>query len=153
MLRRMFSGFLLLSFFLVVGGAAQGPSDKPVWTMEFIKVKPGMFGFALGYLDDNWIRVCDVAKRQGAILSYSRIAEKGDEKSDGNIVLLTEYKNQAAYDAREALFDSIRNRLPNNTSGIVRPSRQEDLYETLGTRVFQDYSEMSNGKLRPLAAD
>jgi hypothetical protein len=22
--------------------------DKPMWTMEFIKVKPGMFGLALG---------------------------------------------------------------------------------------------------------
>src|SRR6516225_10735600 len=152
MLRRMFSGLFLLSLLMAVGGEAQSPLDKPVWTMEFIKVKPGMFGFTLGYLDDNWIRVCDVAKRQGAILSYSRIAEKGDPKSDGSIVLLTEYKNQAAYDAREALFDSIRKKLPNNTSGIVRPSRQEDLYETLGTRVFQDYSEISTGKLRPLAA-
>lgn len=156
MLRRMFSGLFLFSLFLlflVVGGGAQAPSDKPVWTMEFIKVKPGMFGFTLGYLDDNWIRVRDVAKRQGAILSYNRIAEKGEQQTDGNIVLLTEYKNQAAYDAREALFDSIRKKLPNNASGIVRPSRQEDLYESLGTRVFQDYSEMSNGRLRPLAAD
>ena len=153
MLRRMFSGFLVFSLFLVVAGEAQGPSDEAVWTMELIKVKPGMFGFTLGYLDDNWIRVRDVAKRQGAILSYSRIAEKGNQESDGNIVLLTEYKNQAAYDAREALFDSIRKKLPNDTSGIVRPSRQEDLYETLGTRVFQDYSEISNGRLRPLAAD
>ena len=121
--------------------------------MEFVKAKPGMFGMTLGYLDDNWIRVRDVAKRQGAILSYSRIAEKGNEESDGNIVLLTEYRNQTAYEAREALFDSIRKKLPNNTSGILRPSRQEDLYETLGTRVFQDYSEMSNERLRPLAAD
>lgn len=153
MLRRLFSSFLLFSLFLAAGGRAQGPADSPVWTMEFVKAKPGMFGMTLGYLDDNWIRVRDVAKRQGAILSYSRIAEKGNEESDGNIVLLTEYRNQTAYETREALFDSIRKKLPNNTSGILRPSRQEDLYETLGTRVFQDYSEMSNERLRPLAAD
>ena len=153
MLRRMFSGSLLFYLFLVASGGAQGPVDKPVWTMEFVKVKPGMFGVTLGYLDDNWMRVREAAKRQGSVLSYSRIAEKGNEESDGNIVLLTEYKNQASYDAREALFDSIRKKLPNNTSGIVRPSRQEDLYEILGTRVFQDYSEMSDEKLRPLAAD
>jgi len=90
MLRRMFSGLFLLSLLMAVGGEAQSPSDKPVWTMEFIKVKPGMFGFTLGFLDDNWMRVRDVAKRQGAVLSYSRIAEKGNRESDGNIVLLTE---------------------------------------------------------------
>ena len=153
MLRRMFSGLFLLSLLMAVGGEAQSPLDKPVWTMEFIKVKPGMFGFTLGYLDDKWIRVRDVAKRQGAVLSYSRIAEKGNRESDGNIVLLTEYKNQAAYDGREALFDSIQKQLPDNTAGVVRPSHQDDLYESIGTRVFQDYSETSNGRLRPLAAD
>ena len=153
MLRRMVSGLFLLSLLMAVGGEAQSPSDKPVWTMEFIKVKPGMFGFTLGYLDDNWMRIRDIAKRQGAILSYKRIAEKGDRESDGNIVLLTEYKSQAAYDGREALFDSIRKQLPEDTSGVVRPSRQEDLYESIGTRVFQDYSETSKGRLRPLAAD
>ena len=152
MLRRMLAGLFLFSL-LMVGGEAQSPSDKPVWTMEFIKVKPGMFGFTLGYLDDNWMRVRDVAKRQGAILSYNRIAEKGNREGDGNIVLLTEYKNQTAYDGREVLFDSIRKQLPDNTGGVVRPSRQEDLYESIGTRVFQDYSEMSDGRLRPLAAD
>lgn len=153
MLRRMFSGLFLLSVLMAVGGEAQSPSDKPVWTMEFIKVKPGMFGLTLGYLDDNWMRVRDVAKRQGAVLSYSRIAEKGNRESDGNIVLLTEYKNQAAYDGSEALFDSIRKQLPDNTAGVVRPSHQDALYESIGTRVFQDYSETSNGRLRPLAAD
>jgi len=152
MLQRAFVGFLLFSQFLV-GGGAQSPSDKPVWTMEFIRVKPAMFGFTLGYLDDNWMRVRDIAKREGAILSYNRIAEKVNEGSDGNIVLLTEYRNQAAYDARETLFDSIRKQLANDTAGVIRPSRQEDLYETIGTRVFQDYSEVSNGRLRPLAAD
>jgi hypothetical protein len=150
---RIFSMLLVFALF-ALGGGAQSPSDRPVWTMEFVKVKSGMFGLTLGYLDDNWMRVRDVAKHQGAVLSFSRIAEKGNRESDGTIVLLTEYKNQAACDAREALFDSIRKQLPNNTSGVVRPARQEDLYETISTRVLQDYSEMSTeGRFRRLAAD
>jgi len=103
-------------------------------------VKPDMFGFTLGYLDDNWMRVHEEAKRQGSVLSYHRIAEQGSRESDRNIVLLTEYKNQATCDARETLFSSIRKQLPNNTSGLLRPPQQEDLYEILSTRVFQDYS-------------
>jgi hypothetical protein len=89
---------------------AQNPlrSEKPVWTMEFIKVKPGMFGLALGFLDDDWMRVREEAKHRGAVLSYHRIGEQAGAQSDGNIVLLTECKNQATYDGSEKLFESIR---------------------------------------------
>jgi hypothetical protein len=152
---RIFAGVFLVSLLTVGGGGAQSPahSEKPVWTMEFIKVKPGMFGLTLGYLDDNWMRVCEEAKHQGAILNYHRIAGQGGQESDGNIVLLTEYKDQTAYDAREKLFESIRKQLPRNTSGVVRPHKQEDLYDTVSTRVFQDYSDMDNPRLRLLAAN
>lgn len=156
MQRRMFAGLFLVSLFIAAGGGAQQfPADgeKPVWTMEFLKVKPGMFGFTLGYLDDNWMRVLEQAKRQGAVLSYHRIAEQGNKESNRVIVLLTEYKNSTAYDAHEKLFASIRKQLPNTTSGVIRPSRQEDLYETVSTSVFKDYSDMYNARLQPLAAD
>lgn len=154
MYRRIFAGIFLVSLLAVCGGVAQSPSrsEKPVWTMEFIKVNPGMFGLTLGYLDDNWMRVREEAKLQGAILNYHRIAEGGPQ-SDGSIVLLTEYKNQATYDAREKLFDAIMKELPNNTSGVLRPHKQEDLYDTGSTRVFQDYSDMDNARLRLLAAN
>jgi hypothetical protein len=154
MQRRQFAGLFLISLLIVAGGGAQQfPADgeKPVWTMEFIRVKPGMFSFTLGYLDDDWMRVHEEAKRQGAVLSYHRIAEQGSRESDRNIVLLTEFKNPAAYSAREGLFASIRKQLPKNTAGIVRPPQQEDLYETVSTRVFQDYSDMDNARFRLLS--
>lgn len=155
MQRRVFAGLFIFALLIVAGGGAQSPSgkEKPVWTMEFIQVKPGMFGFTLGYLDDNWMRVRQEANRQGAVLSYHRIAEQGSRESDRNIVLLTEFKNSAAYDTREQLFDSIRKQLPNNTSGIVRPPKQEDLYETLSTKVFKDYSDTDKTRFRLLAKD
>ncbi len=92
MLGRVFAAILLVSLLTVCGVVAQSPSgtEKSVWTMEFIKVKPGMFGLTLGYLDDNWMRVCEEAKHKGAILNYYRIAEHGSKENDGNVVLLTE---------------------------------------------------------------
>lgn len=155
MQRRVFACLFIVALLIVAGGGAQSPSgmEKPVWTMEFIQVKPGMFGLTLGYLDDNWMRVRQEANRQGAVLSYHRIAEQGSRESDRNIVLLTEFRNSAAYDTREQLFDSIREQLPNNTSGIVRPPKQEDLYETLSTKVFQDYSDTDKTRFRLLAKD
>jgi len=88
-------------------------------------------------LNDNWMRVREEAKRQGAVLSYHRSAEQGSGKSDRNIVLLTEFKNPNAYDAREKLFASIRKQLPNNMSGVVKPPQQENPYETVSIWYFR----------------
>jgi hypothetical protein len=152
---RVFAGGILVSLLAVWGGIAQGPLpiEKPLWAMEIIKVKPGMFGLALGYLDDNWMRVRDEAKRQGVVLNYHRIGEQSGSQNDGSIVLLTEYKNEATYDEREKLFESIRKQLQKNTPGVFRPEKDEDLYSVVSTRVFQDYSDMNNARLRLLASD
>src|SRR5438046_8595701 len=134
---RIFAGLVLVFLLIVASGGAQqfhrADGEKPVWTMEFIKVKPGMFGFTLGYLDDNWMRVREEAKRQGAGLSYHRIAEQSTSEADPNIVLLTEYKNQAAYDARGKLFSSIFKQLPGNSPGVLLLYQHKDLYETVST--------------------
>lgn len=156
MQKRMFAGLFLASLFIVFGGGAQQfPADgeKPVWTMESIKVKPGMFGITLTYLDDDWMRVREEAKHQGAVLTYHRIAEaeEGSRERDRSIVLLTEFRNPAAYVAREGLFASIRKRLPKNTPAVVRPPRQEDLYEAVSTSVYQDYSDMDSVRFRLLS--
>jgi len=86
------------------------------------------------------MRIREEAKRQGEILSYHRIQETvlvapGIKAGDPNtIVLLTEYKNLAAFSGREKLFASIREHLPSGTPGVLRQQR-EDLYETVGTRM------------------
>src|SRR5437879_13923328 len=99
MRRGILAGLFLLSLLTVPGAGPQRPSDseKPVWKMEILKVKPEMFGSTLGYLDDDWMRVRAEAKRQGAVLNYSRIADLDGRESHGRIVLLTEFKNLATY--------------------------------------------------------
>ncbi len=151
MARNIFRGPFLIFLLAVCGASAQSPdTEKPVWTMELITVKPGMFGFTLGYLDDNWMRVREEAKRQGVVLTYHRMAEQGDLGRGGNILLLTEYKNRFAYDGREKLSGSISKQLPSDTnSGVLRPYKQEDLFETSSARLFQDWSDTDNTRARP----
>jgi hypothetical protein len=153
MRRGTLAGLFLISLLVVPGAAPQNPSDseKPVWTMEILKVKSEMFGSTLGYLDDNWMRVRVEAKRQGAVLSYNRIADLDGRESHRSIVLLTEFKNLATYHASEKLFASIAAQLPNNKSAIMRPHKKADLYETMSTRVFQDYSDMDDARFRLLS--
>jgi len=141
---------LLCAICFNVRGDAQGPdiAEKPVWTLEFIEVGPNM-GLTLGYLDDHWMRVREEAKRHGAVLSYHRIQETvqtapGVKAGDPNsIVLLTEYKNLAAFSGREKLFASIREHLPSSTPGVV-PIKREGLYETVDTRVFLEQPAEAN---------
>jgi len=138
---RIIAGLFLCSLFIVVGGDAQFPAfpERPVWTMESIKIYPEKSGLALGYLDDHWMRIREEAKREGEVLTYHRIVETvlmpSGAKSGNTIVLLTEYKNMAAFLGREKLFASIRERLPSGTPGVVR-QRQEDLYEPIDARMF-----------------
>jgi hypothetical protein len=168
MTKTKFLGMALFSLLMALSGNAQqlqdaphvapSISDKPVWALEFVKVKPGTFAATMSYLDDNWIRVRAEAKRQGAVLTYNRVADErrvlipAQESSndDWDILLMTEYKNQAAYDGREKLFASILKRLPDNTAGIIQRYKKEDLFQSVKTRVLQDFSENSYPQLRLL---
>src|ERR1700693_688430 len=163
-----FVGLVLFSILIALGLNAQqfqsdppaSPSntDKPVWALELVKVKPGMFAAAMGYLDDNWIRLRAEAKRQGAVLSYNRAAAEspalfpadGPSNNDWDILLMTEYKNQAAYDGREKLFDSILKRLPNKTSEVIKGYKKEELFQSVKTRVLQDFSDNAYPQVRLL---
>lgn len=150
---RLGLGLVLFSILLVTGSGAQSTAEEsPVWTMEVIKAKPGKFGPTLGYLDGYWVRVRSEAKRQGAVLDFHRIADKDTANTDGTIVLLTEFKNQAAYNGREQLFASILKRLQPSPSGVILPPyKQEDLYDTVSSRVLEDYSDPNSVRLRLLA--
>jgi hypothetical protein len=149
---RIFAGLFLCSLFFVVGGDAQtDKTEKPVWTLEFIKVKPENFGPAMGYLDDHWMRVRAEARRQGAVLDYHRIQNAvletpGHKVGDpSSIVLLTEYKNLDAFMESQKLFRPIRGRTGWQTGGVVRLFSPEDLFETLNTQVFVEEPDASTG--------
>ena len=159
MLRRTYVYLFVFAAFLMAGGLAQNRAifaqnpdikDKPIWTLEYLKVMPGKFGPALGYLDNTWMRVREEAKRQGAVLSYDRIAEQGNSENERSIVLLTEFKNQAAYEGRERLFATISKRLQ-NMPGVITLQQPEELYQVLSDRVYQDYTERNDAQFRLLA--
>lgn len=165
MMGRIFAGLFLCSLFIVVGGDAQNRTPvgketvqakinaKPVWTLEFIRVAPDKFGGAMAYLDDNWMRLRAEAEKEGAVLDYHRIKNAlsltlGRKMGDpDSLVLMTEYKNLNAYEEREKLFASIRERLPKSTPGVLKPQglRPEDVYEVVDSQVFFDEPEVTGG--------
>ena len=148
----VFTGLLFCTLF-AAGGGAQSPDkpEKPVWTLEFIHVRSGNFGLAMGYLDDHWMRVRAEAKRQGAVLDYHCIQNavleiSGHKVGDASsIVLMTEYKNLDSFMQSEKLLASIRERLPKSTPGVLEAVKPDDLYETVDSRVFLEEPETSGG--------
>jgi hypothetical protein len=150
---RIFVSLFLCALFFVVGGDAQNrdAAEKPVWTLEFIKVRPENFGPAMGYLDDHWMRVRAEAKRQGVVLDYHRIQNavlvtRGPRIGDpSSIVLLTEYKNMDAFMESQKLFDSMREIKGFQTGGVIKRLSIDDLFETLNTQVFVEEPDTNTG--------
>ena len=150
---RILAGLFLCSLFFVVGGDAQNSNipEKPVWTLEFIQLLPGNNGLAMGYLDDHWMRVRAEAKKEGAVLDYHRIVNATlltpRRKMDhpNSVVLMTEFKNIDVFMQSEKLFASIEERLPKSTPGVFKPTKPDDLYETVDTRAFVEEPETSGG--------
>jgi hypothetical protein len=143
-MRRLSFLFLILASLLIVSdGKTQTwwDLDRPMWTMEFIKAKPGMVGLTLGYLDDNWMRVREEAKRKGAVVDYHRLVEQSDSDSSANIILVTEFRNQIVFFTRDELFSSIREQFPNSHSGVIRSLQPYSLYEVVSTGDFVDHPE------------
>jgi hypothetical protein len=154
---RIFTGLILCCLPLVVRGDAQSSAlaEKPVWTLEVIKVSPEKYGPTLGELDELWMRVRDEAKRQGIVLAYHCISDAGVMTPDHtlgdptSIVLLTEYKNINAYTEREKTFASIREHLPHNTPGVLK--RGDDLYKSTDGHVFMEVPAAGSAEFKLLA--
>jgi hypothetical protein len=154
---RLFTGLILCVLPIVVRGDAQTPAltDKPVWTLEVIKVSAEKYGPTLGELDEQWMRVRDEAKRQGVVLAYHRISDAGVITQDNkptdqtSIVLLTEYKNMTAYLEREKTFASIREHLPHNTPGVLKQG--DDVHKATDGRLFVDVPAEGSAQFKLLA--
>jgi hypothetical protein len=136
---RIFAGLFLCSLFFVVGGDAQSPTipEKPVWTLELIKVQRDNLGPAMQYLEDHWMKERAEAKRQGAVLGYHLMLHT--EMLEGSIVLLTKYKNMDAY--LENTRATCEHR---NTQGFVVKNKSLAC-ETSNTQVFVEEPDTSTG--------
>lgn len=105
-MQRLFVGVFLCSLFLAVGGDAQSRDirERPVWTLEFIKLRPEKYILAL----DQWTSGREEAKRRGAVLDFHLISNAGILTADLklpdpiSIGFVTEYASAATYLERES---------------------------------------------------
>jgi len=82
-----------------------------VWDFSFIKTKDGKDLDYLKNLTKNWKSVMDEAKKEGIILSYKIISANAVNKDDWDLLLMTEFKNYAAFDDLDEKFYALASKI------------------------------------------
>lgn len=99
----------LLSLSLPAQSVAQGLPYKEgsVWSVGFVKTKPGMTNDYYKNLAANWRMTNEAAKKEGLVLSYKILSGPAANTDDWDIMLLIEYKNMAAMDGMAEKMEEL----------------------------------------------
>jgi len=114
-LNRIFVGLLIavvLTLSIVVYAQVNRPyRNGTVWSIGFIRMKPGMDTAYLNYVAGDWKREQEALKKDGLIFSYKVLQTEAHGSNDWNLMLLTEYKDLATYerslDKTDALLQTV----------------------------------------------
>jgi hypothetical protein len=110
-----------------------------VWTLAFIRIKPGMDSAYLTYLTNDWKRIQEAAKKEGLILSYKVLVTEGHTAGDWDLILMTEAKDMATLEANEKKADALGQRLVGDDQKQMQGYRERaDIREIVGNRLARE---------------
>jgi len=141
--RRLLIGSLVL-LVLIVGISAFAQVNRPyhngsVWTISFIRMKPGMETAYLNYLAGQWKANQEAAKKEGLILSYKVIGAEGHSPTDWNLMLLIEYKDLATMEANEDKGDALVQKMVGNDEVQIQGYKnRSEIREEMGNRLARE---------------
>jgi len=81
--------------------------------VSYIRIKPGMFDKYVKYLDGDYKKSMETAKKEGAIVDYGVFSSPQEHEADWNMVLTVTYKNMAALDNLRDKMEPIQQRVLN----------------------------------------
>src|SRR5215211_6647013 len=102
-------------------GIAQQPrpyTEGPVVVMSYIRTKTGSFDKYMEYLSGNYKREQEGAKKAGLITDYAVYQSMPANETDWDVLLMTTYKNMAA-------FDNLNERMEAVTASTVNQNREQ----------------------------
>jgi hypothetical protein len=108
-----------------------------VWTIDFVQTKDGQFENYQKYLNANWRAAREEMRRDGAVVSYAVLVEPAGIGVDWNIILMTEYASEVAYDAREQSYGRAVARIRPGSQGpiLIDGKGPRDLADIKSSRV------------------
>ena len=110
-----------------------------IWTIQIIRVKPGMDNAYKDWLATDWKKQQEAFKSQGLILGYKVLETESHSPNDFDLMLMTEVKDLATLEANEQKVDALLQQV----GGSDAEQRQgyknrEALRDPLGTRIARE---------------
>ena len=129
---------------LVVGISVYAQVRRPyhngtVWSISFIRMKPGMDTAYLDYVAGQWKAEQEAQKKAGNILSYKVLAVEGHTTAEWNLMLMTESKDLATLEATEDKAENVAQKVVGNDEKQRQGYRErEAIREVIGTRLARE---------------
>jgi hypothetical protein len=110
-----------------------------VWTLAFIRMKPGMEVAYLNYIATTWKAYQEAFKKEGLIVSYKVLTTEGHSPSDYNIILMTEYKDLATMEANQPKADALAQKVEgDDTKQMQGYKERTEIREIIGDRLARE---------------
>ena len=119
MKRKRTAAISFAAILLIVGISVYAQVNRPyhngsVWTIAFIRIKPGMDTAYMNYLAGSWKAEQEAQKKDGNILSYKVLSAEGHTPGEFNLMLMTEYKNLATMEGNEDKSEAVAQKVVGN---------------------------------------
>jgi hypothetical protein len=140
---RIFVSFLValvLTLSVVVFAQVNRPyRNGTVWSIGYIRMKPGMETAYLNYISGDWRREQETLKKDGQIISYKILQTEAHGATDFNLMLLTEYKDLATYEKSLDKTDALLQTVIGNDDKQRQGYRERlEIREVLAERIARE---------------
>lgn len=110
-----------------------------VWSIAFVRVKPGMNEAYMSYLAGQWKALQEAQKSAGLILSYKVIETEAHGTNDWNMMLMTEYKDMASMEANEDKAEALSQKVVGDDQKMMQGYRdRSEIRELMGERLARE---------------
>jgi len=143
-MKRLLIGSLAASLLLlcisVFAQVSRPYRNGSIWAMSMIRMKPGMDAAYMTYLATDWKKEREELKKEGLILSYKVLSTTATYDADGwNLILMTEYKDLATYEAEAAKREAVVQRITGNDQKLMQSYKErEEIREIIDTRLARE---------------
>jgi len=131
---------LVLTLSAVVVAQVNRPyHNGTVWSIGFIRMKPGMETAYLNYVAGDWKREQEALKKDGQSVSYKVLQTEAHGSGDWNLMLLTEYKDLATYEKNQERADALLQTVIGNDEKQRQGYRERlEIREVLAERLGRE---------------
>src|SRR6266516_3197493 len=135
---------MLIVLLLIVGASVFAQINRPyhngsVWSISFIRIKPGMDTAYMNYLSGPWKAEQEAQKKEGLSLSYKVMSVEGHTTGEFNLMLMTEYKDLATMEAGEDKADALSQKTIGNDEKQMQGYKdRSENREVMGDRLARE---------------